>query len=287
MILSHKPLTDPIVEQELFGLLGKVDPNQVSLDNWATSTYTDSFINWIKAGTHNQIQGLDGFKYSAYSHGAIEGIQEFIHRHSRHRRIRFSQAEFIINKIICNSAGLDFLHLEDGPIETNDAILISLPFAGNGGIYPGYDAMIAKCSLLGVPVLLDLAYYGISHGMSIDITHPCVTDVTFSLSKPMITQLRLGLRLTREYYDDVLQSNSDLKIYNRISTFIGVKLMEKFPCDYIISKYLDNQLDICNNLGITPTATVTLAIGDEKNYKDFYRNGFYRICTTDELLQRL
>jgi hypothetical protein len=287
VILSHKPLSDSVVEQELFRLLGLVSSDQVSLDSWSTNTYVDSFIRWIQAGTYNQIHGLDGFDYFAYGHGAIEGIEEFINRHSRHRRIRFSQAEFIIDKIICNSVGANFLHLESGPIEPNDAVLVSLPFAGNGGIYPGYNDMIVQCSQLNVPVLLDLAYYGISHGMNIDLTHSCITDVIFSLSKPMITQLRLGLRLTRKYYDDVLQTNSDLKIYNRISTFVGVQLMEKFPCDYIISKYLDKQINICNNLGITPTATVTLAIGNEKNHNDFYRNGIYRICITDELLERL
>ena len=285
MILSHKPLTDPVVEQELFRLLPLIRSEQVALNTWSTRTYTDSFIAWIKGGTHNQIQGLDQFGHVAYSTGAIEGITEFIHRHCRRRRIRFSCAEFVIDKIICNNAGADYLHLESGDIECNDAVLLSLPFAGNGGTHPDFDKIIAECNRLQVPVLLDVAYYGISHGMTIDLTQPCITDVTFSLSKPMITQLRLGLRITREYHDDVLQTNSDLKIYNRISAFAGVQLMQKFPCDYIISKYLDKQIEICKNLGIAPTPTVTLALGNEQDHKDFYRDGYYRICITNELLQ--
>ena len=286
MILSHKPLTDGAVEQELFRQLSLVRPEQVALDNWSNIIYVDSFINWIKGSTHNQIQGLDEFAHSAYSHGAIAVIEQFINRHSGQRRIRFSQAEFVASKITCNNIGVEFLHLEAGPIESNDAVLISMPFAGNGGIWPGYNDMIAQCNQLNVPVLLDLAYYGISHGMNIDLTHPCITDVAFSLSKPLVTQLRVGLRLTREHHDDILQDNSDLKVYNRISAWIAVQLMEKFPCDYSISKYLDNQIDICNNLGITPSATITLALGDDR-HKEFYRGGFYRICITDELLQRL
>ena len=286
MILSHKPLTDPAVEQELFQLLGQVQSDQVALKNWNTSTYVESFIDWIQSGTYNQIQGLEAFEHRAYAHGAIEIIQEFINRHGSQRRIRFSEAEFVISKIACNSAGIEFLHLEAGAVAPNDAVLVSLPFAGNGGRYPGYDDLIAQCNRLGVPVLLDLAYYGISHGMTIDLTPACVTDVAFSLSKPLVTQLRLGLRLTRRYHDDVLQSNSDLKIYNRISTWLAVQLMKKFPCDYTISKYLDLQLDVCAQLGIEPTPTVTLALGDE-SHQDFYRSGYYRICITDELLQKL
>lgn len=286
MILSHKPLTDGTVEQELFRQLSLVRPEQVALDNWSNTTYVDSFINWIKGGTHNQIQGLDEFAHSAYSHGAIAVIEQFINRHGGHRRIRFSQAEFVASKIICNNIGVEFLHLEAGPIESNDAVLISMPFAGNGGIWPGYHDMIGQCNQLNVPVLLDLAYYGISHGMNIDLTHPCIREVAFSLSKPLVTQLRVGLRLTKEHHDDMLQVNSDLKVYNRISAWIAVQLMKKFPCDYIISKYLDMQIDICNNLGISPSATVTLALGDDR-HKEFYRNGFYRICITNELLQKL
>ena len=286
MILSHKPLTDPAVEQELFQLLDLVSPEQVAVDNWSNSTYVDSFINWIKGGTYNQIHGLDGFAHTAYSHGAIAVIEQFINRHGGHRRIRFSQAEFVASKIICNSIGVEFLHLEAGPIESNDAVLISLPFAGNGGIWSGYDDMMDQCNQLNVPVLLDLAYYAISHGLNIDLTHPCISDVAFSLSKPLATQLRMGLRLTRKHHDDMLQVNSDLKVYNRIFAWVAVQLMKKFPCDYIISKYLDNQIDICNNLGITPCSTVTLALGDE-THTDFYRDGFYRICITNELLQGL
>lgn len=286
MILSHRPLTDPAVEQELFQLLGQVQPDQVALTQWNTDTYVGSFIDWIRTGTYNQIHGLETFEHQAYAHGAIEIIQEFINRHGAQRRIRFSEAEFVVSKIACNSAGIDFLHLEAGPVAPNDAVLISLPFAGNGGRYPGYNDLITQCNRLGVPVLLDLAYYGISHGLTIDLTPACITDVAFSLSKPLVTQLRLGLRLTRRYHDDVLQSNSDLKIYNRISTWLAVQLMKKFPCDYTISKYLDLQLDVCAQLGIEPTPTVTLALGDE-SHQDFYRSGYYRICITDELLQKL
>ena len=286
MILSHKPLTDPAVEQELFQLLGQIQSDQVSLKIWNTSTYIESFVDWIQASTYNQIHGLEAFGHRAYAHGAIEIIEEFINRHGSQRRIRFSEAEFVISKIACNSAGIEFLHLEAGPLASNDAVLVSMPFAGNGGVYPGYNDLIKQCNRLGVPMLLDVAYYGISHGMNIDLTPACITDVAFSLSKPLVTQLRLGLRLTRQRHDDVLQSNSDLKIYNRISAWLAVQLMKKFPCDYTISKYLDKQVNICNNLDIVPTATVTLALGD-KRHTEFYRNGFYRICITDELLQRV
>jgi hypothetical protein len=100
-----------------------------------------------------------------------------------------------------------------------------------------------------------------------------------------VTQLRLGLRLTREFHDDLLQSCSDLKIYNRVSTSVGIKLMNHFSHDWIVDKYLYHQKEICQQLNLAPSNTLTLAIGNSVDHQQFYRNGFYRVCITNELQQ--
>lgn len=285
MIVQHKPLGDLVVEETSLQFLKEVDANQVSLDAWKTEDYTNCFVEWLTSSNRNTIVGLKQYPHRAYSVGTMDSIQSFIHRHSRGRRIRYSQAEFVASKIISNHAHAVHATLESGPIEPGDAVVISLPFSGTGNEPEHFDLLMLDCARHNVPVLVDIAYYGISHGLIFNMTHPCITDITVSLSKPFVTQLRLGLRLTREFHDDLLQSCSDLKIYNRVSASVGIKLMNHFSHDWIVDKYLYHQKEICQQLNLAPSNTLTLAIGNSGDHQQFYRNGFYRVCITDELQQ--
>ena len=42
----------------------------------------------------------------------------------------------------------------ENPIEDNDWVIMSLPFAGNGGTPLGYHAILEDCYRLNVPVLI-------------------------------------------------------------------------------------------------------------------------------------
>jgi len=284
MQISHAPLTDQTIQAELFSQLATIDPVAVGLNEWKTQTYLDEFTSWLMSSSCNQIIGLDQYPNRAYCSGVISAIESFILRHARHRRLRFSRAEFIGAKITCNYASAEWSWLEDGPICAGDAIIISWPFAGNGGEYPGQDELFNSCEQLDVPVMVDLAYFGISSGMIFDLTHSCITDVSTSLSKPMSAMSRLGIRYTKDLYDDNVQENSNLKIYNRISTSAGTTLMQKFSHDWIVNKYLPRAHDVCKSKNLTLSNTFTLALGDKNVYPEFERNGYNRICITDEIL---
>ena len=284
MQISHTPLTDQQIQAELFSQLAIIDPAAVNLNEWKTQTYLDEFTSWLTSSSYNQIVGLDQFPNRAYCSGVLNAIESFILRHARSRRLRFSQAEFIGAKVACNYAGAEWRWLEDGPICTGDAVIISWPFAGNGREYPGQEELFNSCNQLDVPVMVDLAYFGISSGMVFDLTHSCITDVATSLSKPMSTMLRLGIRYTKDLYDDPIQTSSNLKIYNRISTSIGTVLMQKFSYDWIVNKYLPRAHEVCNSKSLILSNTFTLALGDKNGHPEFERNGYYRICITDEIL---
>jgi len=285
MIIGHRPLTDPVIQDEIFKLLKIITPESVDLNIWDSKNYFNSFRNWITSSSKNTVYGFDDFQHNAYCAGTYDGIQSFIHRHVTTRRIRFSRAEFVGSKIISNNAQAKWCYLEDDALDKNDALVLSLPFSGNGNCYSGHDSILKECSNLNIPVLIDLAYFGISSGLNIDLSHKCISDVVCSLSKPMIAQFRLGLRLTRDYHDDQIQSLSDSKTYNRIAVIIAINLLNKFSHDWIVDRYLPKQQKICKHFNITPTQTLTLALGDSTNYPNYFRSGYYRICITDELLQ--
>jgi len=285
MNIIHKPLVDSFIDANLYQELASITQSDVDHYAWVNTEYTNCFLNWIQSSSNYTINGLEQFPHVAYCSGTTDGIQSFVHRHGHKRRLRFSQGEFAAAKIVCNHAGFEFSYLEDSELSSNDALIISLPFSSNGGIYPSYNKLIDQCNKLDIPVLLDLAYIGISYGIEFDLTPACISDVVFSLSKPISAHLRLGIRISRDYHDDAIQFNYEAKMYNRIAAKVGVELMNKFSQDYIISKYLPRQQEVCQTLKLTPTNTLTLALGNEKEHAEFQRNGYYRICITDELLQ--
>jgi hypothetical protein len=145
------------------------------------------------------------------------------------------------------------------------------------------NQLLEHASELGVPVLLDMAYYAIAHGIDIDVDQPCITDVVFSLSKSMSVPLRLGMRFCRSNHDDLIQVNSDLRLFNRLAGTIGIHIMNQYSHDWVVEKYLDRQRKICDTLGITPSMTLTLATGSTESLLDYVRNGYCRVCITEEL----
>jgi hypothetical protein len=286
MKISHDPILDTEIIKETQTILKNINYNSLNLNIWNIENYFSIFKNWIVSSTYNKVLGLEQFNVIAYSCGALESIVSFVHRHAVKKRLRFSKAEFIASKIASNHCNATYLFLEDGKIRKNDAVIISLPFAGNGDHYPNYDLLINRCNELKVPVLIDVSYFGISSGIKIDLNNECITDVVFSLSKPISVQLRLGIRFCKTDNDDLVQVNSNGKLFNRLSATIGIELMKKFSHNWLVEKYLPRYKSICEKNILQQTPTFTLATSNDIKYKEFERNGFNRICVTQEISDR-
>lgn len=283
MLIAHKPLIDPIITNRMYELYRTVTPLSVNIDTWATKSHTDQFRHWIQSGNCNFVKGLDQYPYSALCSGSSGVIDSFISKNNA-RRIRFSESEFVLARIIATANDTPWCYLEAEELDCNDAVVISLPFAGNGSIYPDLTNLLDSCTLMNIPVLVDIAYTGISYDIEIDLTSPCISEVACSVSKPFATLLRHGIRFTRNKVDDLLQSSSDLGILSRINVVVASQLMLDFHKDYVINKYYNKQQEICKKLGLTPSNTITLAIGNEIEHGMFKRKHHIRVCITDELM---
>lgn len=283
MIIAHKPLVDPEITNRMFDLYRSIDHHTLSIDAWMTQLHTDIFRSWITNGSNNFVRGLDQFAHAALCSGSSAAIDSFVARHST-RRIRFSNSEFVLSRIVATANNIPWTYLEDGILHNNDAVIISLPFAGNGSVYPGLTELLTACTTMNIPVLVDIAYIGISYDLEIDLSHPCITEVTCSVSKPFATVLRHGVRFTRNKLDDLIQSSSDFGILARANVVVASQLMQEFDKNFIANKYRDKQQEICKDLNLTPTNTITLAVGNEIDHAAFARGKYIRVCITDELL---
>lgn len=230
------------------------------------------YQEWIGLSKLNTVIGLENFPVAAYSNGTSEGFDKFyLKNHTK--RMRCFRAEYMYHQAAWRNYFPNWQFLEDAPLDSNDAVVISLPFSDLGSEHPQMQMILDQCANLGVPVLLDCAYFGICQGVTFDFTHPAITDITFSLSKFFpVSHLRIGMRLTRADDDDSLLVLNKTHYTNRVGISVGFELLTQFGPDYICDTYRLSQLELCQQLEIEPSNCVIFGI-DYNNKFSIYNRG--------------
>ena len=168
------------------------------------------------------------------------------------------------------------------------AVIISLPFSGTGDGYI-VKRVLAKCNELKIPVCLDLAYWGISKNIDLNLDdYPCITEVVSSLSKPFYTleTHRIGIRFSRVYADDGVSMQNEVNMQNRHSMNLGVSFMRKFNADWNWNYLEQRYNDACQDMKLSSTDCVIFGLGGEE-YAENNRGipGVNRVCLSGVLAE--
>jgi hypothetical protein len=261
----------------MFGNAGSIkDPEALELLKFSMSdvnclqhenihrTFVHEYKNWIQSSNNNSIKGINNFEHAVISNGTTEAFDKFYMK-NHNRRFRCFKGEYMYHRLVWRNHWPTWQFLEEGPLCETDAVVISYPFANTGNKHHRMDSLLATCDELGIPVLLDCAYFGVCSGIDIDLNHDCITDVTFSLSKSFpVAHLRIGMRLTRTDDDDPLFVLNHGGYVNRLSSSVGLDFINKFSPDYIYNKYKNQQLEFCKFLGVIPSQTVLFGLGGDE-----------------------
>jgi len=244
------------------------------------SEIENAFRKFLSKNTNNNLD-LTKYKYAGYCHGTSQAITEFVARNNK-RRLRVSKIDFVLSKIVGNAYGLKIVYLEDEKIKKNDCIVMSFPFSGNGSYYPNYESILKQADQLDVPVMIDGAYFGIANAIEYPLHYNCVTDFATSLSKSHgVSDYRIGMRFRKEYVDDHISASRDSNIFNRFAACIGLCLMENFNHNYIVKNFEQQQQQICKELELNITQTLTFGLGDIEKWPDYKRGDNARICISE------
>ena len=227
------------------------------------SKFKNSFTNWLQTHRSSTVLGLDQYQID-FSAGTTQSFDSFYLRH-RNRKFRCYTGEYFYHLKTWISNQLDWSFITDhAPISSNDAVVISMPFCDTGSSHSEYEQLISTCEKLDVPVLVDCCYYPISGGINIDVTSKCIDTVSFSLSKAFpVANLRIGIRYTRDTFDGQ-KLHDTINYNNTLSAYIGARIIDKFPSDYIYHKYIDKQQVVCDYFKLVPGHSVVFAVGDSK-----------------------
>lgn len=220
--------------------------------------YKERFTSWIMDNEYNRVVGLQTFKYRDLINGTTQAFDEAYYRY-KERRLRLRRGEYAYHKRVVT----DSVWLEDEPLAANDWIILSWPFCGHGDNPENVQVLLDQALELNVPVLIDCAWYGTCYDIYIDLTHPAITEVAFSLTKSTGTgNIRSGVRYSN--YDDNLpirQQNN----YNHLvlgAAQIGLHMMNRFPSDWQAKNYIHMQAKLCDALGVRRSKCLHIALAD-------------------------
>lgn len=267
---------DPAQRQALADI--KIDFSKILNDTTITQRFVDRYQQWIASTKNNTILGIDKFSFACYANATTEVFDKFYLRNNS-RRFRCFRGEYMYHILSWRNCFPNWCYIDQDEIQSNDAVVISLPFADTGGKNQQMNDILDRCESLNVPVLIDCAYLGICSDLIIDLTRSCITDVTFSLSKSFpIAHARIGMRLTRIDDDDPLFVLNKTNYTNRIGAAIGLEMIENFGPDYIPDTYRELQHKWCQQLGAEVSPTVIFGLGDSQ-WKQYDRGaGNHRLC---------
>lgn len=239
-----------------------------------------AYRSWISNTKNNTIKGLELFPNAVFSHGTTESFDKFYTRHKR-RNVKVFAGEYSYHQYASDCTVINNVN-KIGP---NDCVIISIPFADSGTEYK-YHEIMRECTLLDVPVLVDCCWFGMCSGIDFDFTYPCIEDVVFSLSKTFpVNKLRIGCRFSKQYTDG-LSVYKEHQYTNFFLQHIAIGLFKNFDSDFMYNKYRSAQLEVCDNLNVTPSPVVNLAWGNAPKWEYLNRGGpFNRLCISDQLTE--
>lgn len=257
-------------------------------DTQVSEQFCNRYVEWIQSTKNNSIQGLDQFPFAVQTNATTEAFDKFyIANHTR--RFRCFRGEYMYHQVAWRNSWPDWQFLEDAPIDSNDAVVVSYPFSDTGTKHQCMDKILQRCSELDVPVLIDCAYFGICGNIEFNFSWPCITTITFGLSKTFpVSHARIGMRLTKIDDDDPAFVYQKTNYTNRISAGLGLFFMKSYGPDYVYNKYRSIQLEFCDSLNVTPSDCVMFGIGDSdwEEYNrgsDTNRLSFHKYLHTGKL----
>jgi hypothetical protein len=224
------------------------------------------------------LQNFDLFRYVGFSAGTQESFINF-YLFNKDKRFRVFRGDYWWHMDIWSKTNINWAYIEDDDLRPGDICICSYPFALTGDKHKDFDWLIEQCNRIGIKVLIDFIYLPNSNGaVDIDLSADCIDQITFSFSKTFPVQCgKIAVRMCKTKPNDPMQMSNDENICNRISAGLGLDIIEKFPVDYNVSKYLRLQQYWCQKLKLKQTKVVHFALGND--YTTFGRGNAAAWCS--------
>ena len=235
------------------------------------------YKEWIMQD--NDFSGLDKFNHVDFSAGATETFGLFYNQHMD-KRLRLFKAEYFYHWLMARNHFKGAVEIGSEPLAQGDVVVISCPFSNTGNMVENFYDILEQCEDLKIPVMLDLAYINISKIKELNLNYKCIHTITTSLSKVFpVENIRIGIRFTRDFYDDWLVAYNQNDYVNLYSVNVGQKCIDRFDNDWLYTKYRSKQIETCEKLHVSPSDCVIFGLAKKGQYDEYNRGGDHnRLC---------
>lgn len=227
--------------------------------------YKTQYKAWLLNSKNSKIIGLDKFNNIDFTFGVTQSIDDLLLKHKTNR-LRIFEYEYHYSRKLHEN----YETIVNNDIETGDWVLISLPFCFHGKSIDNLNELYDICYKKNVPVYIDAAFYALSFDFTLDLSHPAIKEVYFSLSKNLgLGFLRTGIRFSNESYYGPIAMQNQYNYSNLAFIELGSYVIDKFDIDYIVKKYYPHYRKFCQDQGFEETNCIHIALSRTKIGSDF------------------
>jgi hypothetical protein len=251
--------------------------------------FIKNYTSWITGSSLNSFNCSNEL-LPYVTQAVTQSIESFLLQH-RDKHFRILEAEYVAVPHLLERLKLRYSVIEnpENPeFKDGDCFILSAPFSSYGDVHPHQETLLLAADKNNVPTFVDCAFWGICQDVQLNLDYQCIQSIAFSPSKTFrLGGIRIGLELSKNICPTIALVN-ERGYVNRHGAAIAYYIMREFSPDYIPSKYLPIQKEICAEINATPSKTVIFGLGDKNIYKDWNRGGgFHRMCINQSLAHRV
>lgn len=281
---SIRHINDNAVKIFLEKIVNKKILTKIHNQKALNKRFLNNYIRWISSSNLNKFLGLKKFKYKVFSQGTTQSFDQFYLKYNK-KRFRVFKGEYAYHLLSFRNHNLKWAFLDNLKLDSNDAIIVSLPFSDSGFIHENLNEVLKLASKKKIPVLIDCCYLGACKNINFNFNKSAIETIVFSLSKTFpVSRYRIGMRIQKVDDDDPMYVYHKENYVNLLSCYIGNKLIQNFKFDYFYKKYYRKQMFLCKKMNIKPSNVVNLALGG-KDFKMYNRGGRHNRLCISQLLE--
>ena len=231
---------------------------------YITSEYVDfieKFELSLSAHKFIKVHGIELFKQRDVITGCQHFIDQLIMTHGLKNIQVFKGGYTYYKKLDPN-----LIHVDLENMVPDKPLILEYPFPSVGDEHPQFQQIISKANDIGTDVYLDCAWLPSSWDLELNIAEDCIKGMAISLSKCFgLHWNRIGVRWLKEEVYDTIAIENEYRMVSFPNVMIGKYYLDRFPMDYLISKYKEGYLNLCTAHDLQPCKTIMSAHNKRKD----------------------
>lgn len=244
----------PLHDDKLCALKDHIQSNQTKMSE-VYSTFIDQSKKYFASSKRNQLFGLDELVYVDAIVGCTHFIDNLIQTHSLPGLQIFEHDYKYYQRL-----NPDISFATVGNLDPSKPVLIAAPFPGYLDLHPQWAQILQECLTKNIDIHIDGCWLGAATNIDIDLSHPAIKSISFSLSKSLgMYWNRIGVRFSKVNYTDGISIQNKFNMIPECLMHNAVIAMQELDIDYLWNTYEAKHMDICRQLYLRPSKIIYAA----------------------------